>query len=313
MVRIGSRGSKLALWQSNWVKDRLERRFPGLEVSIHIIKTTGDRLQQEAAPPESLPKGLFTKEIQDAMLRNEVDVAVHSLKDLPTDLHEGLCMAAITKREDVHDALICRTAGLKLQDLAPGARVGTSSTRRKSQLLNLRPDLVVEDLRGNVDTRLRKLDEGQYDAIILAAAGLIRLGLKERISELISADQIVPAVGQGALAIETRIDDKDTQKYIRALNHKTTRIACTAERIFLNALGGGCQVPIAAYAQIEAGKLNLRGCVASIDGTAVIKRTISGPIEEAEFLGSRLAEKILAAGADKLIKELKNSTAVGNH
>ena len=310
MIRIGSRGSKLALWQANWVKDRLERRFPGVEVSIQIIKTTGDRLQQEAAPPDSLPKGLFTKEIQDAMLRNEVDVAVHSLKDLPTDMHESLCMAAITKRENAHDALVSRTPGLKLEQLPAGSRIGTSSTRRKSQLLNLRPDLVVEDLRGNVDTRLRKLDEGLYDAIILAAAGLIRLGLKERISELLSADVIVPAVGQGALAIETRIDDKDTQKYIRALNHKTTRIACTAERIFLAALGGGCQVPIACYGQIEAGKLTLRACVASIDGHTVIKRAITGPVEEAEFLGSKLAEKILAAGADKLIKELKNTSVV---
>ncbi|MEW6730609.1 MAG: hydroxymethylbilane synthase [Acidobacteriota bacterium] len=303
MIRIGSRGSKLALWQANWVKERLEQRFPGTEVTIQIIKTTGDKFQ-EAAPPDSLPKGLFTKEIQDAMLRNEVDVAVHSLKDLPTDLHENLCLAAITKREEAHDALICR-GSTKLQELPNGARIGTSSTRRRSQLLNLRPDLKVEELRGNVDTRLRKLDDGEYDAILLAAAGLIRLGLKERISELLSADLIVPAVGQGALAIETRSDDKDTQKFVRVLNHKATRITCTAERVFLAALGGGCQVPIAAYGEIEAGKLTLRGCVASIDGTTVIKRAITGPVEEAEFLGNKLAEKVLAAGADKLIKELK--------
>src|SRR5206468_1291109 len=157
MIRIGSRGSKLALWQADWVKDRLEHRFPGVEVSIQIIKTTGDRLQQEAAPPESLPKGLFTKEIQDAMLRNEVDIAVHSLKDLPTDQHESLCLAAITKREDPHDALVCRVREMKFKDLPTGSRIGTGSTRRKSQLLNLRPDLQFADLRGNVDTRLRKL------------------------------------------------------------------------------------------------------------------------------------------------------------
>ncbi|MBL8148336.1 MAG: hydroxymethylbilane synthase [Blastocatellia bacterium] len=305
MIRIGSRGSKLALWQANWVKEKLEKRFPDAEVSIKIIKTTGDRLQQETEVSQSIPKGLFTKEIQDAVLRNEVDIAVHSLKDLPTDTHEGLTLVSITKREDPHDAVVCRSSTTKLADLPQAARVGTSSTRRRSQLLNLRPDLQIEEVRGNVDTRLRKLDEGEFDCLLLAAAGLIRLGLKDRISELLSPEVMVPAVGQGALAIETRSDDKETQRYIRTLNHKATHICCYAERVFLEALGGGCQVPIAAHAQIEKERLMLRGCVASLDGKIVVKRAISGTVEEAEFLGNKLAEKILAAGADKLLKEIK--------
>lgn len=303
MIRIGSRGSKLALWQANWVKDRLTHRFPEIEVTIQIIKTTGDRYQQEA-PPESMPKGLFTKEIQDALLHNEVDIAVHSLKDLPTELHVELCLAAITKRENPQDALISRHGG-GLQGLPQGATLGTSSTRRKSQLLSHRPDLVIKELRGNVDTRLRKLDEGEYDAIILAAAGLTRLGLKDRISELLSTDLLVPAVGQGALAIETRLDDKDTQRYVRVLNHKPTRTACMAERVFLAALGGGCQVPIACFAEINGEKLSMRGCVASVDGKEVIKRAITGTVKEANNLGNKLAEKVLGAGAEKLIKEVK--------
>lgn len=305
MLRIGSRGSKLALWQAEWTKARLEKRFPRLEVSIKVIKTTGDKLQQEDVPKEQLSKGLFTKEIQDAMLRNEIDVAVHSLKDLPTEIHECLHLTAITKREEARDALVCRDQALKLADLPAGAVVGTSSFRRKSQLLKARPDLKVEDLRGNVDTRLRKLDEGSYDAIILAAAGLHRLGLKDRVSELLPLELMIPAVGQGALAIETRVDDEETQHYVRALNHKQTQIACQAERVFLAALGGGCQVPIAAHAYIDETGLHLRGCVASLDGRELVRRTISGAPDEAEFLGRKLAEKLLASGADRLILEIK--------
>jgi hydroxymethylbilane synthase len=249
-----------------------------------------------------MPKGLFTKEIQEAMLNNEVDVAVHSLKDLPTDQHKDLLLAAISERADPHDALISR-AGLKFSELPKGARVGTSSTRRKSQLLNLRPDLVIEDLRGNVDTRLRKLDEGQYDAIILAVAGLTRLGLQDRISQILSADIIVPAVGQGALGIEVRKVDEMTRKHIAILDDEPTRRAVIAERALLAALGGGCQVPIAAYAESVDDKINLRACVASVDGATVLKRSLTGPQDEAESIGNKLAQELLQAGADKLLKD----------
>lgn len=310
MLRIGSRGSKLALWQAEWTKTKLERRFPQLEVSIKVIKTTGDKFQQEGVPKEQLSKGLFTKEIQDALLRNEIDVAVHSLKDLPTEIHECLHLTAITKREEPRDALVCREQGLKLADLKPGAVVGTSSFRRRSQLLKARPDLKVEDLRGNVDTRLKRLDEGSYDAIVLAAAGLHRLDLQHRISELLPIEVMIPAVGQGALAIETRADDEETQHYVRILNHKQTQIACQAERVFLAALGGGCQVPIAAHAHIDEAGLHLRGCVASLDGKELIRRAISGAPDEAEFLGRKLAEKLLASGADRLILEIKRATKI---
>ncbi|MCS6885632.1 MAG: hydroxymethylbilane synthase [Acidobacteriota bacterium] len=299
MLRIGSRGSKLALWQAEWVKTKLLKRFPTLEIAIRVIKTSGD------TPDVPISKGAFTKQLQDAILRNEIDLAVHSLKDVPTEIHECLQLTAITKREEPCDALVCAVQGLKLADLPPGSKVGTSSLRRKTQLLKLRPDLRVEELRGNVDTRLRKLDSGDYDAIILAAAGLYRLGLQERISELLSPEVMIPAAGQGALAIETRRDDEQTQCYVRTLNHKQTQIACQAERAFLAALGGGCRVPVAAYAYIDSSGLHLRGCVASLDGRELIKRSICGSPEDCEILGRKLAEKLLASGADRLILEAK--------
>ncbi|MBI4855059.1 MAG: hydroxymethylbilane synthase [Acidobacteria bacterium] len=299
MIRIGSRGSKLALWQANWVKSELEKAFPEIEIVIEIIKTTGDRYQ-EVTPPENMPKGLFTKEIQDALLRNEVDVAVHSLKDLATDTNPELVLAAISERANPYDALISRESKF-LQDLPKGSHIGTTSTRRKSQLLNLRPDLKISDLRGNVDTRLRKLDEGQYDAIILAVAGLTRLGLKSRISQELRSDIIIPAVGQGALGIEIRANDRETLKYIEIFNHKETEIACKAERLFLAALGGGCQVPIACFAQVEGAKIKIQGCVASVDGKEIIKKENSGSISEYKELAQSLAQEILAAGASKLL------------
>lgn len=299
MIRIGSRGSKLALWQANWTKAELEKAFPGLEVVIEIIKTTGDRYQ-EVTPPENMPKGLFTKEIQDALLRNEIDVAVHSLKDLATDTNPELCLAAITARENPYDALISRS-GKSWRELPEKSHIGTTSTRRKSQLLSLRPDFQISDLRGNVDTRLRKLDEGMYDAIILATAGLNRLGLKDRISEELSPEVILPAVGQGALGIEIRANDEETCKHISFLNHQETRIACMAERVFLSALGGGCQVPIAAFAEVSNQEIRIRSCVASVDGKAVIKKEISGQAQDFEQLAQSLAQESLAAGADKLI------------
>lgn len=303
MIRIGSRGSKLALWQANWAKSSLEKAFPSLEVTIEIIKTTGDRYQ-EVTPPENMPKGLFTKEIQDALLNNEIDVAVHSLKDLATDLNPDLFLAAITERENPYDALISRS-GESLHQLPENAHVGTTSTRRKSQLLNQRPDLHITELRGNVDTRLRKLDEGMYDAIILACAGLTRLGLKERITQELTSDLIIPAVGQGALGIEIRAGDEETCKHVSILNHEETQKACLAERIFLAALGGGCQVPIAGFAQVSGKEMKMMGCVASVDGKTIIKKEILGDLDNYQNLAQNLAQEILLSGADKLIQEFK--------
>ncbi len=303
MIRIGSRGSKLALWQANWAKSSLEKAFPSLEVTIEIIKTTGDRYQ-EVTPPENMPKGLFTKEIQDALLNNEIDVAVHSLKDLATDPNPNLFLAAITERENPYDALISRS-GESLHQLPENSHVGTTSTRRKSQLLNQRPDLKITELRGNVDTRLRKLDEGMYDAIILACAGLTRLGLKERISQELTSDLIIPAVGQGALGIEIRAGDEETCKHVSILNHEETRKACLAERIFLAALGGGCQVPIAGFAQVSGKEMKMMGCVASVDGKTIIKKEVLGDLDNYQNLAQNLAQEILLSGADQLIKDFQ--------
>ncbi|MEO7145097.1 MAG: hydroxymethylbilane synthase, partial [Bryobacteraceae bacterium] len=246
MIRIGSRGSQLALWQAHWIEARLGAL--GETCQIEVIKTTGDKITD--APLSKIGgKGLFTKEIEDALLAGEIDVAVHSLKDLPVETPRGLTLAAIPEREDVRDALV----GKRLDELAKGAVVGTSSLRRAAQLLALRPDLKIETLRGNVDTRLRKLDEGKYDAIVLAAAGLGRLGWENRIAELIPAELILPAPGQGALAVETRDDRGRVTKLCRQLDDASARAAVTAERAALAALGGGCQVPIGAYAEVADG------------------------------------------------------------
>ncbi|MEO6725686.1 MAG: hydroxymethylbilane synthase [Blastocatellia bacterium] len=305
---IGSRGSKLALWQSNWVKEQLERLHPGLVVEIEIIKTTGDKLT-EASLTMIAGKGVFTKEIEDALLDRRVDLAVHSLKDLPTVLLDGLHIAAITERVDVRDALIVgvplRGKVKTVRELPQGARVGTSSLRRRSQLLHLRPDLNIIELRGNVDTRLRKLDDGQYDAIILASAGLIRLGLGERISAKISLNEMLTAVGQGALGIEARVDDQRTNLLLEALNHWPTRFAAEAERAVLRELGGGCAVPIAAFGMVKASrgseKLMLDALVADIDGRKVIRQKASGSPHAGEEIGAQLAEKLVAAGARELL------------
>jgi len=305
MIVIGSRGSKLALWQANWVKSRLERRHPGLEVSIKIIKTTGDRIR-DVALTKIGGRGVFTKEIEEAMLRGQINIAVHSLKDLPTTLPEGLHIAAISKREDVRDALVARDGIGSLADLPAGAVVGTSSLRRQSQLRALRPDLQFRDLRGNVDTRLRKVAEGEYDAIILASAGLIRLGYAGRIIERLPVEKMLPAIGQGALAIETRVDDEETNRLVAFLNHKQTRAATLAERALLRSLGGGCQAPIAAVGLIEDGKLVLHALVASPDGTEIVRRRISGAPEEAEKLGARLASRLLKAGADRILERVRS-------
>jgi hydroxymethylbilane synthase len=302
---IGSRGSKLALVQAEWVKARLSSLNPELDVQIEVIKTTGD----VKSDPLSVigGKGVFTKELEDALLDRRIDVAVHSLKDLPTIIPAALTLAAICEREDPRDALVLPIGSKQpctsLTALPNGSVVGTSSPRRLSQLKHLRPDVEVRDLRGNVDTRLRKLDEGQYDAIILACAGLRRLGLEQRISAAIAPDQMIPAVGQGAIGIETR-DDDPAKEIVGSLDHSQTRVACTAERALLRSLGGGCQLPIAAHAFVSNGELRLDALVASIGGKEVVHDHITGSSDAAEKLGGDLAERMLREGANTLLVNL---------
>jgi hydroxymethylbilane synthase len=294
MLTIGSRGSQLALWQANWIQTRLETM--GERCQIEIIKTTGDKIT-DVALSQVGSKGLFTKEIEEALLAGAIDLAVHSLKDMPTDLPAGLTLAAIPEREDPRDALI----GRALEDLAPGARVGTGSLRRTAQLRARRPDLQIEDIRGNVDTRLRKLDEGRYDAIVLASAGLRRLGLEHRITEVFNPSVMCPAVGQGALAVETRDDGGEAFRIAKRLEHAASRIAVTAERAVLGALGGGCQAPIGSHAYIDGDTLIVVGAVVSPDGAQVVRRRIHGSIADPVSVGRSLAEQILSAGGKEIL------------
>jgi hydroxymethylbilane synthase len=303
-LTIGSRGSKLALWQAEWTKSRLEESHPQTRVSIEIIKTSGDVLKD--APLSVIGgKGVFTKELEEALLDERIDLAVHSLKDLPTVLPARLVIAAIPVREDTRDALILR-AKLEIEqpsisNLPEGSVVGTSSLRRLSQLKHLRPDLVIKELRGNVDTRLRKLDEGQYDAIILATAGLRRLGFEERISAPIEIEEMLPAVGQGALGVEARADDTETLRLLATLNHWQTRVACMAERALLRELGGGCQLPIAAHAVVNKNRLRLDGLVADPSGETIIRDSLEGAASGAEQLGKELAVRLRERGAESLL------------
>jgi len=299
---IGSRGSKLALWQAEQARERLLRLHPQIDIRIEIIKTTGD---VKTDPLKIIGgKGVFTKELEDALLDGRIDLAVHSLKDLPTILPEALTISAICEREDARDALVLRS-DLRIEDssllnLPEGAVVGTSSQRRLAQLKVLRGDVVINDLRGNVDTRIRKLDEGQYDAVILASAGLVRLGLQERISARIAMSEMLPAVGQGAIAIETRSDNEFARETTSQLDHGETRLACLAERAFLRGLGGGCQLPIAAHATIDRDVINLDGLVAKPDGSEIWRDQLSAPVTEAEAIGSALATTLIERGANTL-------------
>lgn len=302
---IGSRGSKLALWQAKWIQTLILRFHQQVQAEIEIIKTSGDVKTEPLSVIGG--KGVFTKELEDALLTGRIDVAVHSLKDLPTNLPSELTISAICEREDARDALVLRDGETlrSVRDLQPGAVVGTSSPRRLAQLKFLRRDLVCKELRGNVDTRVRKLDEGQYDGLVLAAAGLRRLGLDRRISSLIETDEMLPAVGQGALAVETRKDDPSTIEIVSALNHAPTETACLSERAFLRTLGGGCQLPIAAYAVASQNQLNLEGLIADPGGENVVRGKIAGSTSEMENLGSRLAEQLLKRGGDKLLAAQK--------
>ncbi len=291
MLVIASRGSQLALWQARWVAGQLSAA--GHPCRIEIVKTTGDKITDVPLAKVGT-KGLFTKEIEEALLDGRAHLAVHSLKDLPTELPEGLVLAAVPEREDPRDAVVGKT----LANLPLGAKVGTSSLRRAAQLRQLRPDLKVESVRGNLDTRLRKLDEGQYDAILLAAAGLKRLGWGDRIAEILPPELMCPAVGQGALAIETRAGfDK-----VAMLDHADTHTAVMAERALLGALGGGCQVPIGAYATVSEGRVRLLAIVAAPDGTQVIRAEAEGPAAEAAAIGARVAADLLERGARQILQ-----------
>lgn len=299
-VRIGTRGSRLALRQAEVVADALRRAWPELVVELTPIRTTGDRL-----PDANLAlvggKGLFVREIDEALLDGRIELAVHSLKDLPAERPAGLVLAAFPERDDPRDVLVSR-AGRGLEALPRGARVGTASLRRRVQLQALRPDLAVELIRGNVDTRLRKLDEGLYDAVVLAAAGLERLGVARSTAEVLDAARMLPAVGQGTLAVEARADDAATRRLVGVLDHADTRMAAEAERGFLAAIGGSCTTPLAAYARREQGLFRLDALVATPDGARILREGADGDPRDAAALGRRVAERMLAAGAGEIVR-----------
>jgi len=301
-LKIGTRGSQLALFQANWVKDQLGKAYPDLNVTLIKIKTTGDKIQD--VPLAKIGgKGLFVKEIEESLLQKKIDLAVHSIKDVPTEFPQGLHLSAITKREDPRDVFISRD-GRTLKNLPAGAKIGTSSLRRQAQLLHFRNDFELIPLRGNLDTRLKKLRTMSLDGIVLALAGVRRLGLEETVTEIIPADISLPAIGQGALGIETRMDDKDVEGQIRFLNDRDSSISVTAERAFLKKLEGGCQVPLAAYARPTGKTLHIDGLVGSIDGKRLIRHHVEGPVENAESLGIELAEILLGKGAKEILDEV---------
>lgn len=299
-IRIATRESALALWQANYVKDKLEAAHPGLKVTLVPMTTKGDQILD--TPLAKIGgKALFVKELEVAMLENRADIAVHSMKDVPVEFPEGLMLHTICEREDPRDAFVSNNFAT-LDDLPEGSVVGTSSLRRQCQLKALRPDLKIRDLRGNVNTRLRKLDEGQYDAIILAAAGLLRLEMADRIRQYLPTELLLPANGQGAVGIECRVDDAEIQALLNALEDAPTRARVLAERAMNRGLEGGCQVPIGSYAEISGQDLQLKGLVGSLDGEHIIRADISGPVADAEKLGSELAKTLLKLGADDILK-----------
>ncbi len=306
-LRIASRNSPLAMWQANYVKSSLRQAHPGLAVEILGFTTTGDRMLH--SPLARLGgKGLFVKELERAMLDGEADIAVHSMKDVPAQFPEGLGLAVICERADPSDAFVSNDYG-SLADLPPAAVVGTSSLRRQCQLKCLRPDLRLTDLRGNVGTRLGKLDEGQYDAIILASAGLIRLQLEQRISARLGIAEYLPAAGQGAIGVECRAGDESTRDLLACLHHEETAARVAAEREVTLALDGGCELPIAAHACLEGGNLHLRALVGMADGSEIVRSERSGPITSPRDLGREVAAELLDRGADRIIAELRDGAA----
>ena len=301
-IVIGTRGSKLALWQAEHIAGRIRERFPAIEVTLKKIVTTGDKILD--VPLAKIGgKGLFTKELENAMLSADIDLAVHSLKDMPTELPEGLMLAAITTRADASDAFV--SLRYKSLDALPqGAKVGTSSLRRRAQILKYRPDLQTIDLRGNLDTRIKKLENQEMDAIILATAGLKRLGLEQYITQILPIEICLPAVGQGALAIETRQADAEVLSVLEFLNDSETIAAVTAERAYLREVQGGCQVPVGVHGEVNGDQLLLEATILKIDGTREVRERICGCCSEAEELGIKLAQKMLAAGGKEILDEL---------
>lgn len=301
-INIGTRASLLAVTQSTMIKELIEKQHPGTTVELIKITTKGDKILDVPLAKVG-GKGLFVKELEDALLDGRADLAVHSMKDVPTDLPEGLHLGVVTERENPRDAFVSNNYA-NVSELPQGATVGTSSLRRRSQLAAMRPDLVIEDLRGNVDTRLRKLDEGQYDAIILASAGLNRLGKSDRITSFLEPVDMLPAIGQGALGLELRVDDAELLEGISFLNHPATAVAVEAERAFLLRLEGGCQVPIGAFATAEGDTVTLTGLIASVDGKEILRESATGPGENAAQMGTQLAEKLLEMGGREILEEV---------
>lgn len=302
-LKIGTRGSKLALWQANWIKSELCEQHPSLSIELVVIKTKGDKILDVPLAKVG-GKGLFVKEIEEALLNRQIDLAVHSMKDMPAEIPGGLCIGAVPQREIPKDILISKKS-LRLSELGSGARIGTSSLRRSAQLLHLRPDLVILPLRGNLDTRIRKLETENLDAIILAAAGIKRLGLEDRITEYLDEDIMLPAVGQGALCVEIRDNDPEVETMVATLEHHPTRSITMGERAFLNRLEGGCQVPIAAHGKIEKNVFTLCGLVATVDGKTLIKETHSGPVDSSKIIGTELADTLISMGAKTIMKNLR--------
>ena len=303
LIKIGTRASKLAQWQANWVRSALIKAYPHQNIDLVTIKTKGDKILDVPLAKVG-GKGLFVKEIEQALLDGHIDIAVHSMKDMPAEIPAGLCVGAIPTREDPADVLISKN-GLQFSELKQGAVIGTSSLRRGAQIRHKRPDIIIVPLRGNVETRLKKLQTENLDAIVLAAAGVKRLNLEQRITEYLNSDLMLPAVGQGALSIEIRQDDPDIQPMIKTLDDPHTHAIVTGERAFLSHLGGSCQVPIAGHGEINRKTFKLTGLIADLDGSRILKATLSGPTDSATTVGISLAQQLLGQGADKILEKLQ--------
>ncbi len=304
-ITIGTRGSQLALWQANHIKSEIEGHFPEIEVELLIIKTTGDRITDRPLAMVG-GKGLFVKEIESALLNKDIDLAVHSMKDMPGELPDGLTIGAIPTRENPFDVLIAKDNKM-LTDYAPGAKIGTSSLRRASQIKHVRPDVQIESIRGNLDTRIKKLQAGEYDAIVLAAAGLHRLGQKDVISEYLDETVMIPAVGQGALCIETRENDNDIAPIMKMLDDSDTRICVEGERAFLKQIEGSCHIPVACFGKVMDTGIQMTAIVASEDGKQVIKEQITCPVDQVKNSGRKLADQVLEQGGRKILECLNSN------
>jgi hydroxymethylbilane synthase len=302
VIKIGTRGSPLAVWQAEWVRDRLLALYPQYKTELVKIKTTGDKILDVPLAKVG-GKGLFVKEIETALLEGQIDLAVHSMKDMPAEIPPGLCIGVVPERENPLDIVITRN-GDAFEDLPQGANLGSSSLRRGAQVRHVRPDITVQPLRGNLDTRIRKLETEGLDAIILAAAGVKRLGMESRVTEYLSEDIMLPAIGQGALSIEVREDDNTIRDLIAPIDHRETRLAVESERAFLSRLEGGCQVPIAAHAKIDGDQVHLTGLVAEVDGSVLLRENVTGPVDKHEELGVKLADKLLDQGGRKILEDI---------